>query len=115
MENLVFTQLSITEVRQLFRQELETYFTAQNESGIKSEEDQLFNVKEAAEFLDLTVPTIYGYVHKQEIPVNKRGKRLYFSRKELTEWIKSGRKKTISEISEEASSYIQSKKKGGRR
>lgn len=115
MENVVFTQLSIPEVRQLFRQELETYFATQKHHPNQPEADQLLTVKETANFLNLSVPTIYGYVHRQEIPVNKRGKRLYFSKKELTAWIKGGRKKTISEISEEAASYVQSKKKGGKR
>ena len=114
MENVVFTQLSIPEVRQLFRQELETYFATHRQNPT-TEADQLLNVQETADFLNLSVPTIYGYVHRQEIPVNKRGKRLYFSKKELTTWIKGGRKKTISEISEEAASYVQSKKKGGKR
>jgi hypothetical protein len=38
--------------------------------------------------------------------VNKRGKRLYFYRSELTEWIKSGRKKTAEEIREEAVQHL---------
>lgn len=79
------------------------------------ESDQLLTVIEAADFLNLSVPTIYGYVQRQEIPVNKRGKRLYFSKKELTEWIKAGRKKTVSEIAAEAgNSLLNAKKKGGK-
>lgn len=65
-------------------------------------EDKLLSVTEAASLLDLSVPTIYSYVHRQEIPVNKRGKRLYFSKQELTQWVKSGRKKTVSDIEAEA-------------
>jgi excisionase family DNA binding protein len=75
------------------------------------ETDQLFTIKEAAVFLHLSVPTIYGLVNRSEIPVSKKGKRLYFSKQELTEWIKSGRKKTIAEINSEADTYLKSKKK----
>lgn len=77
-------------------------------------DDKLLSVAEAANLLDLSVPTIYGYVQRQEIPVNKRGKRLYFSKQELTEWVKAGRKKTVSEIEAEAESFLISKKKGGK-
>ncbi|RAU84064.1 helix-turn-helix domain-containing protein [Pontibacter arcticus] len=55
-------------------------------------------VKEAAEFLNLAVPTIYSLVSKRKLPVNKRGNKLYFYEQELSEWVKTGRKKTLHEI-----------------
>jgi excisionase family DNA binding protein len=64
--------------------------------------EELLTITNAAKFLNLSVPTIYSKVCRKEIPVNKRGKRLYFYQSELTEWIKSGRKKTADEIREEA-------------
>lgn len=107
MENLIFTQLSITEVKQLFRQELESYFSTNKQSITNETElDQLLTIQQAGEFLKLTVPNLYGYVHRSEIPVCKRGKRLYFSKKDLSNWIKEGRKKTNSEISAEADLYL---------
>jgi excisionase family DNA binding protein len=72
--------------------------------------DQLLTIKQAAQLLCLSVPTIYGLVHRAEIPVSKRGKRLYFSKAELTQWIKDGRKKTTTEIAAEAEQYLKSKK-----
>ncbi|UUW08455.1 helix-turn-helix domain-containing protein [Flavobacterium plurextorum] len=61
-------------------------------------EDELLTVSEAAKLLKLSVATVYTKVCRNEIPANKQGKRLYFYRKELLEWIKSGRIRTISEI-----------------
>ena len=60
--------------------------------------DDLLTIGQAAEFLSLSVPTLYTKVSRKEIPVNKRGKRLYFSMVELLEWVKSGKKKTTEEI-----------------
>ena len=68
--------------------------------------EELLTVKQAAELLKLSVPTIYGYVQRAEIPVSKRGKRLYFSKQELLDWVKEGRKRTLSEIEHEANSRI---------
>ena len=73
---------------------------------LANESDKLFTVKETAEFLNLAVPTIYGLIHKMEIPYSKQGKRLYFLKSDLFEWIKSGRRKTMAEIKIDADSYI---------
>ncbi len=74
--------------------------------------EQLLTIQEAAEFLRLTVPTIYSKVSKGELPVMKRSKRLYFSRTELLDYIKTGRKKSNAEIEAEAEAYLSNKKKG---
>jgi excisionase family DNA binding protein len=62
----------------------------------------MLNIQEAAVFLNITVPALYSLVSRKDIPVNKPGKRLYFDQHELIEWIKSGKKKTSSEIEREA-------------
>jgi len=111
MENLVFTQLSIPEIRQLFRQELQTFFENHPPTTSPVETDELLTIQQAADFLKLSVPTIYSLVSRSAIPVNKRSKRLYFSKKELTDWIKAGRKKTTIEIQAEAQSFVGSKKR----
>ena len=74
--------------------------------------EQLLTIQEAAEFLSLTVPTMYSKVSKGELPVMKQGKRLYFSRAELLDYLKAGHKKTNAEIEQDAESYLS--RKGGR-
>lgn len=74
--------------------------------------DQLYTISQAAEFLSLAVPTIYSMVSRGELPVMKRSKRLYFSRLELINYLKQGRKKTITEVVSEANQYLINKKKG---
>jgi excisionase family DNA binding protein len=60
--------------------------------------DKPMSISEAAKFVNLTVPTLYGFVSKRTIPFSKVGKRLYFSETELTSWIQSGRKQTKDEL-----------------
>jgi len=78
--------------------------------------EKLLNVNGASEFLSLTVPTIYSKVSRGELPVMKRGKRLYFSSNELMAYLKEGRKMTNSEIMASADRWIAEaeKKKGGK-
>ena len=83
-----------------------------NEQPTTDQPEQLLTIQEAAEFLSLTVPTMYSKVSKGELPVMKRGKRLYFSRAELLEYLKAGRKKSNAEIEQEAKAYLLNNKKG---
>lgn len=77
----------------------------------KSEIDQeLLTIEGAAGLLKLSVATIYSKVCRNEIPVNKQGKRLYFYRTELLDWIKLGRIKTTAEIQHEVEVNFKSKK-----
>ena len=72
--------------------------------------EKLLTVQEAAEFLNLSVPTVYSKVSKGELPVMKRGKKLHFSNTELMQYLKEGRKLTNSEIETEAQNYLQKKR-----
>ena len=84
----------------------------QNKNPKTEQPEQFLTIQEAAQFLNLTVPTIYSKVSKGELPVMKRSKRLYFSNKELLEYLKCGRKKSNTEIEQEAEAYLYNNKKG---
>jgi len=73
--------------------------------------EQFLTIQQAAEFLNLSVATIYSKVSKRELPVMKRSKRLYFSLTELTEYLKNGKKKSFAEIEAEAELYLSNNKK----
>lgn len=77
------------------------------------EPDVLMTIEQASEFLHLTVPTIYNKVSRNEIPFMKRGKRLYFSREQLMDFLKAGSNKMSDEIEREVDEYLS--KSGGRR
>ena len=68
--------------------------------------NELMNVQQVAEYLTLSVQTIYGLVHKMEIPNAKLGKRLYFKKSEIDDWISRSKRKTRVEIEQEASNYF---------
>ncbi len=77
----------------------------------KELEDSILNIEEAAKFLHLAVPTIRSKASRKELPFMKRGKLLYFSQKELTDYLKKGKVKSNDEIEAEVNKYL-SKKKG---
>ena len=92
--------------------ELKSLLIQKQAEPITKEAERLLSIKEASEFLKLTVPTIYSKVSKNKLPYMKQGKRLYFSSTELMEYIKEGRNKSTAEIEEEADAYLSNNRKG---
>jgi len=106
-QNLTFDQLPEA-VTMLTKEisELKRLLIEKQEQPPTEQPEQLLTVQEAAAFLSLTVPTLYSKCSKNELPYMKRSKRLYFSRTELLEYLKAGRKKSNAEIEQEAKAYI---------
>lgn len=84
-----------------------------NEQPTTDQTEQLLTIDEVATLLHLRKPTVYSKVSKNELPgVCKQGKRLYFDRQTIIDWIKQGRKKSNAEIEQEAKAYLSNNKKG---
>ena len=77
----------------------------------KDSEDEFLTVEEASAFLTLSLPTVYSKVSKKALPYMKKGKRLYFLKSDLIEYIKNGRVRTVSEVEAEADQFLTSKKR----
>jgi excisionase family DNA binding protein len=78
-----------------------------NEQPSVGQPEQLLTIDEVSVLLHLTKPTIYSKVSKNELPgVCKQGKRLYFDRQTIINWIREGRKKSNAEIKEEAEANL---------
>ncbi|MCF6142340.1 helix-turn-helix domain-containing protein [Flavobacterium sp. K77] len=75
-----------------------------------STEDIFMNIEETAKLIDLSVSTVYGLVHKNKIFFHKKGKRLYFLKSEILDWIKSGKKETTSALESRANEYLSKNK-----
>lgn len=74
-----------------------------------SEQDEILFINQAAKFLNLAKPTLYGLTSKNEIPYIKKGKKLIFRRSELLKWLDEGRRKTNKEIQLEPSHLLPKK------
>lgn len=99
---ITVTNLTLDDISRAIRSELKSYFEQQEE---KEREDEIGGIELAIEVTRLAKPTIYGLVSERRIPHSKRGKKLYFSRRELKEWVKEGRRKTQDEIADEAVNF----------
>ena len=111
---MIIVQLDSEQLRSLIQSSVRKVLKESQPQTVKPTEqpEQLLTIQEAAEFLSLSVPTMYSKVSKGELPVMKRSKRLYFSKAELMEYVKAGRKKSNAEIEQEAEAYLSKTKKG---
>jgi excisionase family DNA binding protein len=86
--------IPLDQLQEIVSQAVERCFNSQKPEPIP---DEMLTIREASKLILLSVSTIYGLVSRSQIPSNKQGKRLYFFKSELLDWIKSGRRKTIKE------------------
>lgn len=105
MNDVLLSPIRLKELEALISNSIEKALNKQNRFPEK-EEGKFLTVQQAADFLDLTPPTIYSKVSRGELPFMKRSKRLYFSKEELKTYIKAGREKTNDEVLAEAETYL---------
>jgi excisionase family DNA binding protein len=109
MESLTFDQLPQAVIQLYSKLENIEKLLLEKSNPPQPEADALLTVIQAAAFLSLSVPTVYGLISKGELPVMKRSKRCYFSKQELMAYLREGRKKTVSEIDQAAQVHINRK------
>ena len=68
----------------------------------KSPGDELMTVETAADYLSMSRSNIYQLTSRFEIPFMKRGKRLYFKKEELRQWLEEGSNKPASKQEKQA-------------
>ena len=65
-------------------------------------EKDILTVSDICSILDMTKSGIYNLIYQNKIPHFKRGGRVYFDAKEIDQWVRSDRRKTIKQLQEEA-------------
>ena len=77
------------------------------ESLLVATQPKPLTLKEAAEFLDFSRSYLYRLTSQGRVPCYKpEGKRIYFDRAELVNWLKRNRIRPQEETEEKAASYI---------
>lgn len=111
MQAVTITQISAPELESIIENSMNRVLAKQTQNVSKF--DEFLTVEETANFLSLSIPTIYGLISRNAIPSMKRSKRVYFSKIELENYLREGRKKSSEELIKETDNFILNKK-GGR-
>ena len=72
----------------------------------QSSENEIMNLSQAATYMSLSKSTMYKHTSTREIPHFKRGKRVYFKKTDLDEWLTKNKIISREEIEQKANLYI---------
>ncbi|MEI6749615.1 MAG: helix-turn-helix domain-containing protein [Bacteroidota bacterium] len=72
----------------------------------------VLNFNEACRYLEISPSHLYKLTSTRQIPhFCPQGKKLYFNRQELEDWLQRNRQSTTEEIDKEATNYVISHKR----
>ena len=110
MENFILTQLSLSEFQSVVKDCIREIVSEQIINRNDDCDSIILNVEDAASFLGVPKSTIYYFTSKGKICHTKRGRRVYFFKKELIKWLNEGRELSIKERLNDVSQYLEEKK-----
>ena len=109
MSEIILTTISKKEIQQFIEGALQKAIL-ENQNLADDQISSFMDVNQAAEFLSIAKATLYGKCCNLLIPHFKKGKKLYFDRAELLDWLKSGKRKTINDINESVNTHLFNRK-----
>jgi excisionase family DNA binding protein len=98
------TQIIVTskdELEDLIHKSVRRILSENGKQTTQTEQDKILTIQQASKYLNLAPQTLYGFTSKNEIPFIKKGKKLYFLRSELENWLMEGNRKSRSQIERE--------------
>jgi excisionase family DNA binding protein len=82
------------------------------DSKLSASSDKLLDSQEACFFLGISKSTLYKMNLRKEVPYYKPGKKVYYSKSDLLNYITRNRFKSSSELNEEAKRFLNLRKGG---
>ena len=113
MQAVTITQITPPELETLIENSIKKVLSIQIRNEQPTDTDRWFDLNELCIYHPdkPSKPTVYGWVNAGTIPVHKGGKKLRFLKSEIDNFLRQGRKKTVSEIAVEADEYLTNKKR----
>lgn len=97
MNNSGIVVTSVSDLTALIKSAVQQAFSEQTAQQPAADTSEFMTVQQTAALLGLAVPTLYGKVHRREIPYSKTGKKLSFRRSDIQTWIEANRRPTATE------------------
>jgi len=111
MAKKILTELTETEIRQLFREELEQAL-ATHGNARQGTKRRIVSFAEGCEHVSISTSHGYKLTSQGLIPHSKRGKRIYFDLDELDAWMLANKVKTVNDMQTEIDDYLKKNAKG---
>ena len=100
----MLVSLTVGELKRLISDEIAlSTFQRVSKPEVSIRAKRPLTIREASKHLNLSVPTLYSMNCLRKIPFTKVTGKVYYSEEALDEWLKSGERKTTSQLRREAS------------
>jgi excisionase family DNA binding protein len=93
----IIIELEKDELRLLVEEAVQSVIEKNTIKEEPADVPDILNVEQVCRLLNMKKSTLYQKTHKSEIPFSKKGKALYFSRKDIYAWLSDGRNLTENE------------------
>ncbi len=90
---------------------LENIFTSIGKNNTTNITPKIMDIAQLTEYLGLSKSHIYKLTSTHKIPHSKRGKRLYFDKEKINEWVLENEIWTKKDIEQQAPNYLIKKRK----
>ncbi len=111
MQDLVLISIPETTIKNIVEQAVKKALSEYEATKDHADQKTVFNFSEACQYLGISESHGYRLTSKGQIPFSKRGKRNFFNKAKLDEWLLANEVPTSAELAEKASACLQ--KKGG--
>lgn len=108
MSEIIVTAISKKEIQKLIEDTVQKTML-QKPNNDEAQNSMFLDVDQAAQFLGIAKATLYGKCSKLLIPHFKKGKKLYFNKPELIDWLKSGKRKTVCDIHQTVNTHLENR------
>jgi excisionase family DNA binding protein len=105
MDKILLTQLS-SEFRNVIKDCIRELLNESASDSQNQKDGEFLTPDEAAVFLGVPKSTVYFLTSKKKIPFSKRGRRIYFFKQDIIQWLRAGNQPTIAERLNNRSRYL---------
>lgn len=108
MEKKIILEITLSELRDLFREEFHSVLQSQkgNRPSEEGRMKSIMNITDACRYLNLSRSTIYKMTSQGTIPYRKPGKQLYFIKSELDAWIEEGKVDGLDDLRQDLEQHL---------
>ncbi len=107
MNDILMSPIRLNELDALIQNSVRKVLAERSHNNQDTVQDEMLTVDEAAAFLKVKRPTIYGYLYTRSIPSFKKRGRVYFKKSTLTKWLQEGQRMTRDEITQTAAESLE--------
>lgn len=102
------TQIVLSELMEALKEVLDSRVPQIETIIVPPSSNDILTVEQAAWILQVNVSTIRDYIKKRVLPTYRPGKKVYFLKQDIVDWVKAKRRKSQDEIDQEAHQSLES-------